>query len=219
MADVMTSDVTGPSATEAYGFAWAELKRCFLELLLVGVVWMLLSAPSGWLGDDLLGMAYHVLVLGPVGFGGMYAFLRAARGGTPDVSDMFAAFRGDYWQAVLAGLLMSVLIAIGTALLIVPGVIAAVRLAWVPYLVIDERLAAVEAIKTSWERTRGYGMTIFVLWLLAIPIILLGLLALGVGVILSLMWIQMAAAVLYAAVSTRDRVAREAGMAVVPPAP
>lgn len=209
--------LSGPSAIEAYGFAWAELKRCFLELLLIGVVWMLLSAPSGWLGDDLLGIAYHVLVLGPVGFGGMYAFLRTARGGTPDVGDLFTAFRGDYWQAVLAGLLMSVLIGLGTALLIVPGVIAAVRLAWVPYLVLDERLGAVDAIKASWERTRGYGMTIFVLWLLAIPIVLLGLLALGVGVILSLMWIQMASAVLYAAVATRDRVAREAALTEVPP--
>ena len=37
MADVTMSGVTGPSATEAYGFAWAELKRCFLELLLIGV--------------------------------------------------------------------------------------------------------------------------------------------------------------------------------------
>jgi len=202
----------GPSATEAYGLAWPEVKRCFLELLLLGVVWMLLSLPSGWLGDDLVGIAYHLLVLGPVGFGGMWAFLRTARGGTPDVSDMFAAFRGDYWQAVLAGLLMSVLIGIGTALLVIPGIIAAVRLAWVPYLVIDERLGAVEAIKASWERTRGYGMTIFILWLIAIPIVLLGLLALGVGVIVSLMWIQMAAAVLYAAVTTRDRVAAEAGV-------
>jgi len=209
---------SGPSATEAYGFAWAEMKRCFLELLLIGVVWMLLSVPSGWLGDELLGMAYHVLVLGPVGFGGMYAFLKAARGGTPDVSDMFAAFRGDYWQAVLAGLLMSVLVAIGTVLLVVPGIIAAVRLAWVPYLVVDERLAAVDAIKASWERTRGYGMTIFILWLIAIPIVLLGLLALGVGVIVSLMWVQTAAAVMYAAVTTRDRVAREAVLGATPPA-
>lgn len=215
---MLETSLSGPSATEAYGFAWAEMKRCFLELLLVGVVWMLLSVPSGWFGDDLLGIAYHVLVLGPVGFGGMCAFLRAARGGTPDVGDLFAAFRGDYWQAVLAGLLMSVLVAIGTVLLIVPGIIAAVRLAWVPYLVVDERLAAVEAIKASWERTRGYGLTIFVLWLIAIPIVLVGLLALGVGVIVSLMWIQTAAAVLYAAVTTRDRVAREAVLGTTTPA-
>src|SRR5260221_13298258 len=120
------TDASGPSATEAYGFAWAELKRCFLELLLVGVVWLLLSAPSGWLRDSALGAVYHVLVVGPLGFGGMYAFLRAARGGTPDVNDLFVPFRQDYWQTVLANILMSALIGIGFCLLVVPGIVAAV---------------------------------------------------------------------------------------------
>jgi uncharacterized membrane protein len=207
---------TGPSATEAYGFAWTELKRCFLDLLLVGIVWLLLCVPSGWFGDEWLGMAYHVLVLVPVGFGGLYAFLKAARGGKPEVGDLFVAFRDVYLQAVLAGVLTSVIIGVATVFLIVPGIIAAVRLAWVPYLVTDERLAAVDAIKESWARTRGYGWTIFAIWLLAIPLALLGLLAFGVGIIVAMMWVQLAAAVLYAAVTTRNRVAREAGVTPAP---
>ena len=204
--------LSGPSASEAYGHAWNELKRGFLELLLIAVVWAVLSAPSGWLRESLLGTAYHVLVLGPVGFGGMYAFLRAARGGTPDVSDLFVAFRGDYVQAVLASLLMGALISIGFVLLVVPGFIAVVRLAWVPYLVTDEHLDAISAVRESWARTRGHGWTICGIFLLAIPICLVGLLLLGVGVIPAMMWVQLASAVLYAAVSTRDRVAREAGL-------
>lgn len=207
---------TGPSATEAYGFGWTELKRCFLDLLLVGIVWLLLCVPSGWFGDEWLGMAYHVLVLVPVGFGGLYAFLKAARGGKPEVGDLFVAFRDVYLQAVLAGVLTSVIIGVATVFLIVPGIIAAVRLAWVPYLVTDERLAAVDAIKESWARTRGYGWTIFAIWLLAIPLALLGLLAFGVGIIVAMMWVQLAAAVLYAAVTTRNRVAREAGVTPAP---
>jgi len=213
------SDLTVPSASDAYRRAWTELKRCFLEMLLIGVVWIVLSAPSGWLREGMLGVAYHVLVLGPIGFGGMYAFLRAARGETPEVGDLFAAFRGDYWQAVFAAILVGALISIGMVLLVVPGVIVAVRLAWVPYLVLDERLEAVAAIRASWERTRGHGMTIFVIGLLAIPLLLVGLLLLGVGVILSLMWIQMAAAVYYAAVTGRGRGAGAAAVVVgVPPA-
>lgn len=199
-----------PSVTEAYGFAWSELKKKFLELLLIGIVWLLLSAPSGYFHEGILGLAYHVFVLGPVGFGGMYAFLRAARGETPDVSDLFAAFQRSYLQAVLASVLLSALIGIGTMLLVVPGIIAAVRLAWVPYIVVEEGLDAVAAIRASWERTRGYGWTIFGIWLLGIPIFLVGLLLLVVGAIPALMWIQLAAASLYAAVSTRDRLAREA---------
>lgn len=208
--------LSGPSASEAYGYAWSELKRCFLELLLIAVVWALLSTPSGWLRESVLGTAYHVLVLGPVGFGGMYAFLRAARGGTPEVSDLFIAFRGDYVQAVLASLLMGVLITIGFVLLVIPGFVAMVRLAWVPYLVTDEHLDAVTAVRESWQRTRAYAWTIFGILLLALPLLLVGVLLLVVGVIPALMWAQLASAVLYAAVTTRDRAARAAGLPEAP---
>lgn len=208
--------LSGPSATEAYGYAWAELKRCFLELLLLAVVWALLSAPSGWLGESLLGTAYHVLVLAPVGFGGMYAFLRAARGGTPTVSDLFVAFRGNYLQVVLASLLMGALITIGFILLVIPGFVAMVRLVWVPYLVTDEGLDAVSAVRESWQRSRGHGWTIFGVFVLAIPLLLIGVLLLVVGVIPAMMWAQLASAVLYAAVTSRDRAAREAGLAGTP---
>jgi uncharacterized membrane protein len=209
------AEMTVPSTTEAYGIAWRELKRCFLELFLLGVVWAVLSAPSGWFQESVLGLAYHVLVLGPVSFGGMYAFLRAARGETPEVGDLFVAFQRNYWQAVLASLMVSALVGVGMVLLVVPGVIALVKLAWVPYLVIDERLDALAAVRESWERTRGHAMTIFGIFLLAIPLMLVGLLLLVVGIIPALVWVQLASAVVFAAVSTRQRLAREAGVAPV----
>lgn len=216
----MTIEMRGPSVTEAYGFGWAELKRAFLELFLIGVVWALLAvAVPGYL-KGFLGLAYQVLVAAPITFGGMWAYLRAARGETPDVGDLFVAFRGDYWQAVLASIVLHAIIAIGTALLVVPGIIAAVRLCWVPYLVIDEKLDALVALRESWERTRGYGWTIFGIWLLAIPIALVGLILLVVGIVPALMWIQLASACFYAAIQTRSRAAREAGFPAAPfPAP
>jgi uncharacterized membrane protein len=109
--------------------------------------------------------------------------------------------------------MVSALVAIGMVLLVVPGLIALVKLAWVPYLVVDERLDAVAAVRESWERTRGHGWTIFGIFLLAIPLMLVGLLLLIVGIIPALMWVQLASAVLFAAVSTRERLAREAGVA------
>lgn len=208
---------SGPSASEAYAQAWDVLKRCFLELLLLAIVWALLSAPSGWFRESLVGTAYHVLVLGPVGFGGMYAFLRAVRGGTPEIGDLFVAFRGDYVQAVLASLLMGILISIGFVLLVIPGFIAIVRLAWVPYLVTDEHLDAVGAVRESWERTRGHGWTIFGIFLLAIPIVLVGLVLLVVGVIPALMLAQLASAALYADVTARIGTPRGATVAPVQP--
>jgi uncharacterized membrane protein len=209
----MAANESGPSAVETYGFAWSELKLHFVELLLIGIVWMLVLFPAGAFersGAHLLSSAYHLLVLGPVSFGGMYAYLRAARSERPEVSDLFVAFQQNYLNAVLANLLLSALITIGFCLLIVPGIIAAVRLAFVPYLVIDEKLDAVESVLESWRRTAGHGWTIFALWLIAIPIVLVGLLLVVVGVIPALIWIQLAAATFYAAITARLRAAQRA---------
>ena len=211
------TDLAGPSVTEAYGFAWGELRRSFLELLVVVLVWILVAAPSGWFRESTLGIAYHALVLGPVGLGGMWAFLRAARGQKPEVADLFEPFRTNYAQSVIASLLWGALIAIGTVLFLVPGIIAAVRLSWVPYLVVDEKMEAVAAVRESWERTRDHGWTIFGIGMLAIPILLVGLLLLGVGVIPAGMWVQLAAATYYAAITARERAARAAGVAPAGP--
>lgn len=192
---------------DAYRAGWEVLKRFALELLAVGIVWALLTAPAGYLNESVLGLVYHVLVLGPVSFGGMYAFLRAARGERPEVTDLFVAFRGDYWQVVLANVLMGGLITIGYLLLIVPGVIATVRLAWVPYLVVEEGKPAMDALRASFERTAGHGWTIFFIGLMAVPLLLLGLLLLVVGIIPALMLLQLAMACYYAAVAPRPTTA------------
>jgi len=192
-----------PTVMEAYRAGWEVLKRFALELLAVSVVWGLLGAVSGYLSESLFGLVYHVLVLGPVSLGGMYAFLRAARGERPEVADLFVVFRTDYWQAVLANVLVGAIVSIGFVLLVVPGIIATVRLAWVAYLVVEERKPALEALRESWERTRGHGWTLFGIGLLAIPLVLLGLVLLVVGVIPALMLLQLAMASYYAAVVPR----------------
>lgn len=213
----MIDHPTGPGAspptiTEAYGLGWSILRGRPLELLLVGIVWVVLSVPAGYLGQGVLGLAYDVLVLGPVNFGGMYAFLRAARGETPEVGDLFAAFRTDWTQAVLASLLVSVLVGIGTFLLIVPGVVAVVRLCWVPYLVVEGRRQAVAAVRESWDRTRPHAWTILGIMAAALGLVVLGLLLLIVGAFAAIMLAHVTAAAFYVAVVPRDEV-------VTPPAP
>jgi len=89
----------------------------------------------------------------------------------------------------------------GLILLIVPGIIFACKLAFVPYLVVDRKLGATDAISTSWRLTNGHAMEVFLIGLLAVPIVIAGLICLIVGVIISAMWIEMAMASLYYAVS------------------
>jgi uncharacterized membrane protein len=86
--------------------------------------------------------------------------------------------------------------------LIVPGIILACRLAFVSYLVVDRKMETIPALKESWRLTRGHANKVFLMGLLAIPIVIAGLICLVVGIIPAVMWIHAAFASLYYAVST-----------------
>ena len=105
---------------------------------------------------------------------------------------------------VLANFLMAASIIAGYVLLIIPGIILTYRLAFVPPLVTDQNLQAVDALKVSWRMTkrpvgerRQLRFTVFLMVLTALPIIALGALVLGVGVIVSFTWIGLAYALLH----------------------
>ncbi|HEY9722744.1 MAG TPA: hypothetical protein V6D47_12085 [Oscillatoriaceae cyanobacterium] len=71
-----------------------------------------------------------------------------------DWQGVFSA--GPYFLSSLgAGILMMVLVGIGTILLVIPGLYVAYRLSMTFFLIIDRRLGAVEALKQSWAMTQG----------------------------------------------------------------
>lgn len=204
-----------PTVGGAYSHAWNILKQDFWSLLLVGfIAWLLVGiVPNIFArvggGAQAISALYQILVGTPISFGAAYAWLRAVRGLKPEVGDLFAPFQRNYVSCVLAGLLLEIVIVVGFILLIIPGIILAVRLAFVPFLVIDEGRGPVEALLESWRRTSGYGWTLFGAFLLGIVIVIVGLILLIVGSIPATMLIYLAFASLYAAITAR----RAAGLA------
>jgi len=219
-----------PGVGSSYRNGWRQLWKYFLVLFLIGIIGTLVSTPfhigqwagglSGELADQLdfgrvaissipsifsftvlgfLGTVWGILVTGPVEYGISFAYLKAARGDNLEFTNMFDVFK-NYWNAVLASLLVFVIVGIGFVLLIVPGIVFACKLAFTRYLVVDQKMAVIEAVKESWRMTRGHAWRIFLIGLLGIPICVVGLLCLGVGIIISIMWISLAFASLYHAV-------------------
>lgn len=199
-----------PTVGACYGNGWRQLWRYFLELFLIGILGALIGIPSGMYGWSygaaagilgFLGFVYSILIVGPVDYGVSFAHLKAARGDRIEIiKDMFEAFR-NYWNAVLANLLVGFIVTIGFILLIIPGIIFACKLAFTPYLVVDRKMEVIEAIKESWRMTTGRAWTVFLIGLLAIPISIAGVICFGVGIIVSIMWIRLAVASLYHTVS------------------
>jgi hypothetical protein len=198
-----------PSVGGAYSHAWDILKADFWSLLLVGfVAWLLVGAIPGLLGrtggpSGGISALYQILVSTPISFGAAYAWLRAVRGIKPQVSDLFVPLQRNYINCVIAGLLLEIVLLVGFLLLIVPGIILAVRLSFVPFLVVDERRGPVEALTESWRRTAGYSWTILGAALLAIVVVLVGLILLIVGSIPATMLVYLAFASLYAGITAR----------------
>ncbi|MBI4497612.1 MAG: hypothetical protein HY689_06935 [Chloroflexi bacterium] len=151
--------------------------RYFLPLLVIGVVTVLLVVPRSWLESlasgaegrresltfAILSTTYAVLVLLPVlSTGVLYACLRAVRGDTPRVRDLFVSFNEHrmYLASILFPLPVMVLAGLAPALVFLLGGVVGVRLAFVPFLVSDEGLHLVAAVRESWRRTSGYFWTV-----------------------------------------------------------
>jgi uncharacterized membrane protein len=196
----------------AYGHAWRQMWKYILELLLIIVLAILFSIPAAGLSlleevdgagaffVGIFSLAYTVLVLWPIEYGVAYAALKVARGDRLEVKDMFDVFQ-NYGNAILANILTALIVGIGILLLIIPGIFFACKLAFVPYLIVDRKMEAIEAVKGSWRMTDGHALTVFLIGLLAIFIAIAGLLVFLVGVIAAAIWIEVAFASLYYAVT------------------
>lgn len=149
--------------------------------------------------------AYSLLFLPVVKYGGDLLYLRGIRNGKVDISELFDGFKKNYLNIVLAYLLTFAIIGIGFVFLIIPGIIFACRLVFVPYLVMDKDMEAVAAVEKSWAMTKGYGWKIFGMGLLAILIFIAGLLCFIVGVFISIIWVHAAFASMYHAIDLEDQ--------------
>jgi membrane-anchored glycerophosphoryl diester phosphodiesterase (GDPDase) len=190
--------------------------KCFPRLLLIGIIMSVISSawdiiwnvpgllPEGdfaaTAGIAILGIIFYILVSFPVEYSFSFVYLKAARNDKPEIRDIFKAY-SNYWHIILASLLVTIIVGVGLVLLVIPGIIFACKLAFTPYLILDRRMTVFEAVKESWRMTGGHAWTVFFIFLLSIPISILGLICLIVGIIPATMWISVTYASLYHAVS------------------
>ena len=210
-----------PEVGSCYTSGWRRIRPYFVEVLLITIAYFAVLAPAGALSEagdgagrhgsgwEALALIYLILVALPIKYGAAYAYMKAARGDNLKVSDMFDVF-GNYLNAVLGNLFVFTVIGIGIVLFIVPGVVFACKLAFVPYLIVDRKMEVVEAVKLSWSMTSGHAWTIFLMALLSVPISIIGLACLGVGIIGSVILIGLAFGSLYHAVSSRQEMPEQA---------
>ncbi len=99
----------------------------------------------------MLALAYTFLALPVVRYGAKMIFVESVRKIKPDFEWLIRGFWTNYLNIILANLLVFALVAIGLFALLVPGIIIACRLAFVPYIVMDKKLDPIESVELELE--------------------------------------------------------------------
>ncbi len=147
-----------------------------------------------------LALAYTFLALPVVRYGAKMIFVESVRRKKPDFEWLIRGFWTNYLNIILANLLVFALVMIGLFAIIVPGIIIACRLAFVPYIVMDKKLDPIESVELSWKLTRGHGWTIFLMAFVSFFIYIFGLMLILVGILPATMWVKSSFASLYQSV-------------------
>ena len=102
----------------------------------------------------------------------------------PHVSDMWRPEL--FWKYLFANILVGILVGVGFLLLIVPGVVLAIVLVFVKFLVVDRGLWPIEAMRESARITREHRLDLFLMVLVGIILNIVGMIALLVGLLVTI---------------------------------
>jgi len=194
------------SKKEALVFGWKTTTNNFPFFLGLVALLAAFSFSVGYLGD--LFEQQEILL------GSLTIFVIAVIGGTIlemgillitlELYDQKAAHYKDIlipknylFRYLIAKIAYGLVVVVGLILLIVPGVIWALKYAFVRYLIVDKGLSIKEAFKESSNITQGAKWSIFWLSIMIALINILGALALVVGLFLSIPISIMAYAYVY----------------------
>jgi uncharacterized membrane protein len=186
------------STGSAIRFGWETFKRrpwffvgSTLVILIVSLaVDSLIGVIDGVMsgGPDqpsIFGMLVN-FALGTLVSMGATAFYLAAHD-NPDTVELSSLWHPrPFWKYLGASILLGLAIGIGFILLIVPGVIFALMFLFTTFIVIDRELGPIEAMKESHRITRGHKWPLLGFVIVLTLINLLGVLALVVGLLVSI---------------------------------
>lgn len=208
------------SISEVLSFGWETFKKnvSFFIILVVIIfgVQFVVSIFTASFDDSSLGK-FVVYVLGAV------VSLVVSVGITKITLDFVDGKKGDfkdlYQQYPLllnyigASILGGLIVLVGFILFIVPGIYLSVKLCFTSYAVVDKKLGPVEALKASYNMTKGNWWNLALLGIVSVLIVIAGALALLVGLFVAIPVVMLAFAYAYRKLSS------DMGSAAAPAAP
>jgi len=120
------------------------------------------------------------ILVGVVSGGYTKYILDFVRNGKFDTNTIIETIKEKWLNLLIAETLVSIIVAVGFALFVIPGIILTLAYAFVTYLVIDTDVSGSDSLKKSREMMKGYKWDFLVFCLSFLGWIILGALTLGI---------------------------------------
>ncbi|MBI3984939.1 MAG: hypothetical protein HY344_03290 [Candidatus Levybacteria bacterium] len=194
------------SKGEAISFGFEKAKQHLFFFIVLFLIWIVVSALYGGLNvlfltqvgsegsflTSLINWIFSsILTLGMISIA-----LKIVENKKPEYKDLFFLDWKLLFVYIISNLARGLAIVIGLILFIIPGIIIAIKLQFLEYLIVDKKMGF-EAFNKSWEMTKGVKWNLFVFGILLVLINLLGILALFVGLFVTLPLSLIATAYVY----------------------
>ncbi|MFA7253082.1 MAG: YciC family protein [Patescibacteria group bacterium] len=193
---------------KAIGYGWESIKKNFWYLIAITVIYYAVAGISGVdrnenSGASLLSILIWLLSIYMMG-GLLRILLDYYDGKKRPISDLFTQVK-YFWRLLGATLLVSLIVFVGFILLVVPGIYWALKYQFVPYLIVDKDMNVMEAMKQSGNMTLGVKWQLLGFAFVSLGIIILGAIALGVGIFVAAPIIMLAEIFIYRHLLTQSK--------------
>jgi len=161
-----------------FEIGWQNTMKYIGPVILLTLVELVLSAISFGILAPVLTAGYTKSIL-----------LALREGRTPQMGDLFSEMR-LFLPLFLFGLLLTIVLALGYAMLVIPGIIVTLLIAfgllWVVPLMVDQKMGIIDSIKESWRMSMEKPITDQII----VSVIYMGLMSVGGSFILLILFAQ-----------------------------
>ncbi len=160
-----------------YSKAIVQLNLSTVIILLVGYILIELILRIALKNIGIL-ISY---LIDPIVVGGLtYAYLQGSKGKRVELDEALNVGVKNWLNFLILGILLAVICIVSLVLLIVPFLFVLPRVVLSPYYLLDKGLSPIDAIKASWEGTKGHAWDVWGIFLVTILFGLLMLVIVGI---------------------------------------
>ncbi|MDV8002724.1 hypothetical protein [Rhodococcus sp. IEGM 1408] len=206
------------SATDAVSAGWQMFKNNPLPWVLITLAMLVASMILGGFSNSesaaTMSLANILSIVVSIVFQAFIirGALLEVDGHKPAIGDFFKLH--NFGAFVIASILVGLATIVGFILLILPGLVVAFFLYLTYHFVVDRNMAAIDAMKSSVNAIKSDAGNLFALAVLNTLIIIVGALALGVGLLVAVPVVTLATVFAYRAITGPSDFSRAATSAV-----